>query len=469
MGIEEEIEEFEDDACEEIVEEELTSGEEFMNRRLARYRAQDRKRKALVSRFLGKKKTVDASVIQPRYYGELLTWALHRYIELEGWKLTRTVGFYYPKPVYIDVNTGPEKQQDLLRNGTMIVEMGGDRLAVMVDINMERSNSIVITGPADRKERIEKFAEDVKSIMKSENFYRGRMIELRGRIRFPDLPKKTWDDLVLDEATKNDIWANTIGFLSNRERLKEYGIPTKRGVLLVGEPGTGKTLTCKALMAKAEGFTCIIASVDALEIPPYIYELYELAQDTSPSMVLIEDIDLIAQEREEFGYHRGSSLLVLLSVLDGVEECDGVVTIATTNCQDTLDKAIAKRPSRFDRIIQYPKPALEERKELVKLLCHKVPLDDDVRGYVALKTENFTPAQIQEVVFTLAIGYCQQNDGEKPEILTFSTEEVESAITKVSKRTGRSIGFTIPDTRNGECVRHSIPLNNERERRESNG
>ncbi len=469
MGIEEEIEEFDDEACEAIAEEEAISIADFESRRLARRRKQERKRKALVSRFLGKKETADASVIQPRYYGELLIWALHRYIDLEGWKITKTVGFHHDKPGYIDVHTGSEGQQNLLRDGTMIAERDGDRFVITVNCNLEGLNSILVTGPADRKEQIEKFADDIKSIVENENFYRGRMLELRGRIRFLDLPVKTWDELILDEDTKNDIWANTIGFLSNRERLKEYGIPAKRGVLLVGEPGTGKTLTCKALMAKVEGITCLIASVDAMEMPPYIYELYELAQDLSPSIVLIEDIDLIAQEREHFGYSAGSPLLALLSVLDGVEERDGVITIATTNCQDTLDKAIAKRPSRFDRIIHYPKPSLESRRELVQVLCQKVPLDDNVRNYVALKTENFTPAQIQEVVFTLAIGYCLENCGEKPDRLTFSMEEVESAIAKVSKKSGRPIGFTIPDTRNGECVRPSIPVNKKNEGRENNG
>ncbi len=91
----------------------------------------------------------------------------------------------------------------------------------------------------------------------------------------------------------------------------------------------------------------------------YIPQLYELAQDISPCIVFIEDIDLISQNRMGWGYTKGTAILSLLSVLDGVEECYEIVTVATTNHLETLDKAIDRRPLRFDRIIEIPYPSLE--------------------------------------------------------------------------------------------------------------
>lgn len=442
---------------------------DYVSRREARRRLNEKKRKAIASQFLGKKEMTDASVILPRYYGELLTWALNQHIERDGWNIVKTVGFHSDRPVYIDVDTGSGKTSNLLRDGTMIIENGQSRFAATVDVNLEKSNSVVVTGSTKNKEQIDRFADDVKSIAAKENFYKGQKLELRGRISFLNLPKKLWSSLILDESFKEDIWANTIGFLSSRDHLKRLGVPIKRGVLLVGEPGTGKTLSCKALMAKASGITCIIASIDALDCPPYIYELYELAQDLSPAIVFIEDIDLIALEREEFGYGRGSSLLTLLTVLDGVEERDGVITIATTNCRETLDKAIAKRPSRFDRIIHFEKPTLHLRERLVATICPKIPLENKIQRYVALKTDNFTPAQIQEVVYTLAIEHSQNNPDSLHEHLDCSLEQVDRAIEKISVKSGRPLGFNIPSSENGQRLGPGLPIhNNKEERRQGN-
>jgi len=420
-----------------------------------------RLRNSIVSRFLEKKELADAAVIESRYYGELLAWALQRHIEADGWKIVSTVGYQVPKPQYINVDTGCRERENVLRDGTVFIEKKGDRFAVTVDANLRSSSAVVVTGPSHRKEEVDKFADGVRAIVKEQNFYRGKKLEFGHRIRFLNLPGRMWGNLVLDADMKDDIWANTLGFLANRRHLAQYGIPIKRGVLLVGEPGTGKTLACKALLAEAIGITCLVANINVLDEPAYMWELYELAQDLSPCMVFIEDVDLIAQEREAFGYSRGSALLTLLSVLDGVEECEGVITIATTNCQETLDKAISKRPSRFDRVINFQWPSLQHRKELISLLRRKIPLDESVQCYLALKTENFTPAQIQEVIYTLVIGHCQSNNGDKQDILEFGTEEVDCAISKISGRNKRRLGFTVRDNHNGDHATAEVYSRNE--------
>lgn len=88
-----------------------------------------------------------------------------------------------------------------------------------------------------------------------------------------------------------------------------------------------------------------------------------------------------------------------------LEEKQGIITVATTNNLQSLDRALSQRPSRFDHVIEIPLPTIEERKELVCLLCQKVPLDEDSREYIAQKAEHCTPAQLQEIIFSLAIEY----------------------------------------------------------------
>ncbi len=434
---------------------------DYVNRRRQKETSAQDRLKALIKRTIGKGKAVDSTVIVPRYYSELMIWAAYRHMEVEGWKVNRTAGYHEPSPDYMDINISCSEKQNLIRNGTLVIERNEVSLAVTIDADFENNGVLLVTASASNKTAVEEFTAGVNKIIKEQNFYRGKKVLFHARVHFLEVSGKKWDDVILDESTKRSIWANTIGFLNNRDKLKEYGVPCKRGVLLVGEPGTGKTLACKALLAKAEGITCVLASVDVMDNPRYLQELFEFARDLSPSIVFIEDIDLIAQEREVFGYSRGSALLTLLSVLDGVEEKDGIVTIASTNCKDTLDKAISKRPSRFDRIIYFLKPALKQRTELITLLCKTVPMDARTREYLSGRTENFTPAQIQEVVYGLAMAYCEKNEGSKPECLIFSKQEVDNAIGNIDRdNKQQGIGFTLNGNHKGGDGADKVSISN---------
>jgi cell division protease FtsH len=95
---------------------------------------------------------------------------------------------------------------------------------------------------------------------------------------------------------KKEIRLNTIGFLQNCFQLEKYGVPTKRGIILAGEPGTGKTIVCKALMSEAENITCIATSAEGMVQGGYIPELFSVAQALCPSIIFIEDIDFIGRK-----------------------------------------------------------------------------------------------------------------------------------------------------------------------------
>jgi len=190
-------------------------------------------------------------------------------------------------------------------------------------------------------------------------------------------------------------------------------------------------------MAEVEGITCITTNGYALDDDDYVTELYELAQDLSPSLVFIEDVDLIGHDRMEFGYMRGSALLSLLSVMDGIEEHQEIVTVATTNCLEALDKALSQRPSRFDWVIKLRRPSLGERRLLVSRLCEKIPLDEEMQEYIAQRAENCTPAQLQEIIFSLVI---QQPVGEPG--LSVSREHIERIISRTNDKSRHRLGFT---------------------------
>jgi cell division protease FtsH len=409
----------------------------------------ERKNRAAIDDFLGEGGRSNAVGIVPRYYGGLLTWALHRYMERERWKIATTLGYRGPEPIYIDVATGAGSCENLLMDGQLLVEKGDARFIVTVDVHPGSRGSFQVEGPVDKEEEIAAFVGGVMTIAREENFYRGEKIEFAGRIRFLNVVDKSWDTIILDRAIKREVKANTIDFLKRRKRWAKYGIPQKRGVLLAGEPGTGKTLICKALMAEADGITCITTNAYALSADEYITELYEMAQDLSPCIVFIEDIDLIGLNREEYHYQHGPALLSLLTVLDGVEEKQGIVTVGTTNNLKTLDRAISQRPSRFDRVIKLSLPSLEERGELVGLLCQKIPIGDPTQDYIAHKTDGCTPAQLREVIYSLAIEYPDEPLDAAPPLLELSKDDVDSAISRINGRNRRRLGFGIDNNHDG--------------------
>jgi len=365
-------------------------------------------------------------------------------------RIVRALGYRGSKPVYIDVSTDCDSYENLLKDGQLLLERGDSHFIVTVDINLQWMNSVQVEGPAESKEDIERFVNRVEFIARKRNFYRGKKIGFGGRIQFLSVKDKSWDSIVLDSAIKREVRANTINFLGKKNRWAEYGIPQKRGVLLAGEPGTGKTVICKALMAEADGVTCITTNAYGLSGDEYVTELYEMAHDLSPCIVFIEDIDLIGLNREEYHYQSGPALLSLLNVLDGVEDKHGIVTVATTNNLESLDRAISQRPSRFDCVVKIPLPSLEERKELLSLLCQKIPVDELAQDYIAHKAGHCTPAQLQEVIFGLAIQHTDELPDSQATYLKVSKNDIDAAISKINGRNKYQIGFTIEGNHNGE-------------------
>jgi cell division protease FtsH len=412
-----------------------------LERRARRHERLASKNKAAIDRFLGKKAHAYEVGIVPRYYGELLAWALQRYMEKEGWQLVQTLGYHGREPVYIDVDIGCKQRENLLRDGQLLVQRGEDRFIVTVDINLIWRNSILVEGAASKEKQASSFVAGVITLMKEQNFYRGKKIEFAGRLRLLDLGGRKWDIIILDADIKREIRANTVGFLSKTELWSGLGIPAKRGILLAGDPGTGKTIICKALMAEAEGITCITASAHGLSDADYITELYGLAQDLTPCLVFIEDIDLIGQDREQSGYHNAPALFSLLADLDGIEEKSEIVTVATTNCLETLDRALTQRPARFDRVIKLTKPSQEQRRELINRLCERISLEEPARDYIVRHSEGYTPAQLQEIIFSLAIEYGKPLHNGEP--LPVTTGTIDRVMSRINGKNKGGLGYRL--------------------------
>jgi ATP-dependent 26S proteasome regulatory subunit len=180
-----------------------------------------------------------------------------------------------------------------------------------------------------------------------------------------------------------------------RQALRDAGRHLRRGLLLHGPPGTGKTLTSTYLISRLEGRTVVILTGSALAL---VSEACAIARDLQPSMVVLEDVDLVAQERTMMGLGATSLLFQLLNEMDGIGEDADVIFVMTTNRADLLEPALAARPGRVDQAIEFPLPDAEARGRLIELFCEGIDTRLDDPAAVVNATERVAPAFLRELV-----------------------------------------------------------------------
>jgi hypothetical protein len=273
------------------------------------------------------------------------------------------------------------------------------------DIDLE-----VMTPDAEQGER---FVARLRRLMDVHNAYRGRMIALRGGaygqepmgVEFLARPATTRENIVLPSGLLDTIELHTIEFARVSDVLAASGRHLRRGMLLHGAPGTGKTLTAGYLAARLADRTVVLLTGRGLGL---IGPACAIARALQPSVVILEDIDLVAADREMVELGNTSLLFELLNEMDGIGEDADVIFLMTTNRPDLLEPALAARPGRVDQAVELPLPDDEGRARLLELFSQglEVSLSD---GEVLVEaTDGASPAFLRELVRKAALGAAVQ-------------------------------------------------------------
>lgn len=223
--------------------------------------------------------------------------------------------------------------------------------------------------------------------------------------------KITFKDVAGVEEAKNEV-EEIIDFLRDPQKFTKLGGKIPKGVLLVGSPGTGKTLLAKAIAGEADVPFFSISGSDFVEMfvgvgASRVRDLFEQAKKNAPCIVFIDEIDAVGRHRGAGlgGGHdeREQTLNQLLVEMDGFEGKEGIIIVAATNRPDVLDPALL-RPGRFDRQVVVPQPDVKGREQILKVHTRTIPMDENVRlAVIARGTPGFSGADLANLVNEAAL------------------------------------------------------------------
>ncbi len=239
----------------------------------------------------------------------------------------------------------------------------------------------------------------------------------KAKLLSEDQIKVTFADVAGVDEAKEEV-AELVEFLRDPSKFQKLGGKIPRGVLMVGSPGTGKTLLAKAIAGEAKVPFFSISGSDFVEMfvgvgASRVRDMFEQAKKHSPCIIFIDEIDAVGRHRGAGlgGGHdeREQTLNQLLVEMDGFEGNEGVIVIAATNRPDVLDPALL-RPGRFDRQVVVPLPDIRGREQILKVHMRKVPLGDDVDpAVIARGTPGFSGADLANLVNEAALFAARAN------------------------------------------------------------
>ena len=239
----------------------------------------------------------------------------------------------------------------------------------------------------------------------------------RARLQGEDQVKITFADVAGVDEAKDEV-KELVEFLRDPGKFQRLGGRIPRGVLLVGSPGTGKTLLAKAIAGEAKVPFFTISGSDFVEMfvgvgASRVRDMFEQAKKHAPCIIFIDEIDAVGRHRGAGlgGGHdeREQTLNQLLVEMDGFEGNEGVIIIAATNRPDVLDPALL-RPGRFDRQVVVPLPDLRGREQILKVHMRKVPLGEEVDpSKIARGTPGFSGADLANLVNEAALFAARDN------------------------------------------------------------
>jgi hypothetical protein len=279
-------------------------------------------------------------------------------------------------PALADLPNGPGSTLGCLRSAVLLVRDARGRYALLIQGPSEHNPGLEVEVAGLPVETAQGVLAELDALRSELNVYRGHMLDVAlgamGNVilGFAAPPGLARDDVVLPSVVLDRIERHALGVAAHRDALLAVGQHLKRGLLLYGPPGTGKTHTTRYLLGQMTGYTRLVLTGRALVA---VGPVTELARALQPAVVVLEDVDLVAEDRT-MGPRSSPVLFDLLDSMDGAAADADLLFLLTTNRADLLEPALAARPGRVDVAVEIDLPDAPARERLLTLYGRGVPL-----------------------------------------------------------------------------------------------
>ena len=312
--------------------------------------------------------------------------------------------FPLSQPDYSNLAVGPDTQRQAVALGVWLFTRSSVPMAVLQrqsNRQYGRQNATLEVLCPDPGAAAD-FLAHVRRQLQRNSVLKGQIVSLTvdqygstgAGVTFHARPELAASDVILPGDLLQKVTDHALGMARHRDSLKALGQHLKRGILLYGPPGTGKTHTVRYLLSQGQGTTAILLSGGSLA---FVSEAARMARALQPAVVVLEDCDLIAEDRS-FGHGPQPLLFEVLDAMDGLDADADVAFVLTTNRVDMLERALAQRPGRVDLAVEIPLPAHPERVALLNLYARKLDLSAEAIGEAAARTDGTTASFARELV-----------------------------------------------------------------------
>lgn len=303
---------------------------------------------------------------------------------------------------YDNVAVGPTAKRKVVRFGMRLFRYDGVPVAMLQRqanqrFGVDQATFEVLAIDADAVSRL---LAELRELALERSVLRGQVVSFEGGgyqpeaqgVVFHERPDVPADRVILPDGVLSRIQRHVLGIAEHADELRAKGQHIKRGLLLYGPPGTGKTHTVRHLISQSHGHTVVLLAGQSLG---YIDHATKVARAMQPAIVVLEDCDLIAEDRS---FHGPMPLLyTVLDAMDGLSADADVVFLLTTNRVEQLERALSQRPGRVDLAAEIPLPDAHARAALLRLYAGALFTDAAVSG-VAGRTEGMTASFMKELV-----------------------------------------------------------------------
>jgi hypothetical protein len=357
---------------------------------------------------------------------------------------------------YARVATGPTTDRRVIMIGISMLQLDGVPLVAMHRAANKRfgRDEYALEMLCPEPAVVDRYLTLITELMTEHSVLRGQVISFQAdhfehhdpgsTLRFLERPDVTADQVILPDGVLERVSRHVVGIGARREALAAAGQHLKRGVLLYGPPGTGKTHLVRHLLSQTPETTAVLLSGRTLGL---LNDATKLARANQPAIIVLEDCDLVAEER---GGDTNAALFETLEALDGLDGDADIAFILTTNRPDLLERALVERPGRVDLAVQIDKPDTDARRQLLALYAGDLALSSEALAEAADRTDGATASFAKELIRRCVLQAADVGETPGDDHLLAALEEMTSESETLTRTLLGGGSYTFDGEHDGE-------------------